>query len=416
MPNGDLVVAFEKSDTTTVVCTLKRAATACTHSVTLTTLAGDDVFGTVEAWALSNTEIVVLEGTCCDADPNSLLLYTSTDGGAAFGSPARVGSDDVSIGAAALVGDQLVTLSEDSHEGAIVQSIATDATTPASGPAIVNDNPPIGMGVGSYKGGVLIGNNGTGNTTNVEYAPSGMDFNAAGSYTKVGSFSHEAVRAMSGNALLTQQTNGKDYFELRFFNGTSFGSPHTVPGYKGSTLGSWLTMDQVGGVTHLFLETNYEAPIYDLMEISTSKGTHWSGRTNLGNAIASNTFAAGLDSNGSGLVLGTGASGSDARGYPVLATQSVSFSLTKSSIHKGKKIKGKGKGSAASKGRKIELQIEKKGLWYNVASTKESSSGAFSFTIKGSSVGTFHYRAVANDHAGYVQYGYSSSRSLKVKK
>jgi hypothetical protein len=98
----------------------------------------------------------------------------------------------------------------------------------------------------------------------------------------------------------------------------------------------------------------------------------------------------------------------------VLAPQSVTFSLSKSSVKKGHKVTGKGKGSAAASGRKIELQIEKSGKWYDVASTHESASGAFKFKIKCSSDGTFKYRAVASDHAGYVEFGYSPARSLHV--
>lgn len=103
-------------------------------------------------------------------------------------------------------------------------------------------------------------------------------------------------------------------------------------------------------------------------------------------------------------------------GYPVLAHQSVTFSLKKSSIHKGHKTTGKGKGTAASHGRKVELQVEKSGRWYDVKSTHEFGSGSFKFSIKGSKAGKFHYRAVASDHAGYVQFGYPPARTLTVKK
>ena len=43
-----------------------------------------------------------------------------------------------------------------------------------------------------------------------------------------------------------------------------------------------------------------------------------------------------------------------------------------------------------------------------------SSSGAFSFTIKGAAAGTRDYRAVVSDFAGYLQFGYSAARALKV--
>jgi hypothetical protein len=55
-----------------------------------------------------------------------------------------------------------------------------------------------------------------------------------------------------------------------------------------------------------------------------------------------------------------------------------------------------------------------RGLWYAVATTHEGSGGKFSFTIKAAATGTYHYRAVVHDLAGYVMYGYSPARSLRV--
>jgi hypothetical protein len=48
------------------------------------------------------------------------------------------------------------------------------------------------------------------------------------------------------------------------------------------------------------------------------------------------------------------------------------------------------------------------------ATSHEKSDGSFSFTIKGKSDGAFRYRAVAADLAGYLQFGYSNARSLRV--
>jgi hypothetical protein len=64
----------------------------------------------------------------------------------------------------------------------------------------------------------------------------------------------------------------------------------------------------------------------------------------------------------------------------------------------------------------VELQVERSSRWYTIATTHESASGAFSFKIKGSRTGTFHYRAVASDLVGEFLYGYSPARALKVKR
>ena len=418
-PSGTLITAYTVSTSNTdgaaEVCVLARGGHKCTHKVTLNTLSNDDVFGVPQVFALPDKHVAVLQNTCCDASPDgSNLLWTSTDGGATFGPPVRVGN--VGVAGAALIGSQIVFGAGDPHSGTQVAAIPENASAPQLNFAQVTNTPPSDVSITDYKGGALVANDvlGADYTTSVEFAKSGSDFNSGSAYKKVVSFPHEHLLAVSGSALLTSQTKGKQDFLLRFFNGTKFGAAHAVPGYKGQ-LGYWTTLDQdSSGVTHVFVESSFVAPIYDLLETSTANGTHWSGRTDLGNAIDSNVFNVALDSSGSGLVIGNGNSRSI--GYPVLAHQTVTFSLSHSSIKKGKSVIGKGKGSKAAKGRVVELQVEKAGKWYDVKSTHEKANGSFTFTIKDTAIGTRKYRAVAADHAGYVQFGYSSARSLTVKK
>ncbi len=130
----------------------------------------------------------------------------------------------------------------------------------------------------------------------------------------------------------------------------------------------------------------------------------------LGNGINSTTFTGALDNFGAGLVLGS----TPAWGYPVLVPQAVSFKLKSSTLSRGKSTVGSGHVSPAYHGLAVTLQIERSGLWHTVATTHESSSGSFSFKIKGSQTGTFRYRAVASDLVGQFLYGYSRDRSLTV--
>ncbi len=85
-------------------------------------------------------------------------------------------------------------------------------------------------------------------------------------------------------------------------------------------------------------------------------------------------FAAGLDRSGSGLVLGTPGT---AIGYPVLARQDITFTLSKSSVKKGRTVTGSGTVRARAPGRLIKLQAERGGRWYTVGSTHETASGTF---------------------------------------
>lgn len=408
-PNGSIVVTYDVDNSSkTFVCVLARGGNKCSHAVTITPPGGNTDYDTPQVFAPSAGQVVVLQETCCDSNPDGDdLLYASTDGGAAFGTPVRVGGT-IAVDAAALIGSSIV-FAESGAGGAQVESVPVSASGPPAATATPISAESYAVGVGSYHGGALIASELTNDSTHVAYAPAGDDFNATGSYDSVGSFSHEDLLGISGDALLTIQTTGKQDVLLRLFNGTTFGTAHDVPGHgTGGPQAFGIGQDPSGEV-HVFAD---RAAAYDLTEVSTSNGTHWSASVDLGNAIANTFFSAALDSHGSGLVLGTAGTG---RGYPVLASQSVSFSLKSAKIKRGHSTTGSGKVSPAGSGRKVVLQLEGAGdLWHTVATTHENSSGSFSFTIKGKSAGTFRYRAVVSDLAGYLMYGYSSSRSLDV--
>jgi hypothetical protein len=415
-PDGTLVVArgITSGNGKIIVCVLARGARKCSSTVTLSPLSSDDLFGVPEVFIPSANHVVVLMEACCDSNPaGSDLLFSSTDGGKIFRAPVRIGT--LGVSAAALIGGDIVFTEGDDPNGAEVESIPVGASGPPSSTAVATSKEAFDVGVGSYKRGALIASDydGTDYTTYVAYAPAGKNFDASASYHRVGAFDHEQLIAMSGDALLTIRTTGSEALVLRLFNGRSFGPAHVVPGTSGGGP-EWFTVDQdPSGRVHVFSERAFSPVTYDLYEVSTATGASWSSPVDLGDAIQNNTFSAALDSSGSGLVVGTGAD-APAWGYPVLAVQYASFSLKSSKIKKGRTTVGSGTGSPAAKGREVELQVERAGLWYTVATTHEGTGGRFSFTIKGASAGTFAYRAVIADVAGYIQYGYSAARVLKV--
>jgi hypothetical protein len=407
--NGSIVVTYDvDNDSKTFVCVLDRGGHKCSHSLTITPPGGNTDYDTPQVFAPSPNHIVVLQATCCDSNPNGDdLLYTSADGGQSFGSPVRVGGT-IDVDAAALIGSNIV-FAENGNGGAQVESVPVTASGPPGSTATPISPESYSVGVGDYHGGALIASELTTDSTDVAYAPSGDNFNDTHSYKTVGHFSHEDLLGISGDALLTVQTSGKQKVLLRLFNGSGFGPAHTVPGHgTGGPQAFGIGQDPSGRV-HVFAD---RAAAYDLIEVSTSDGAHWSASVDLGYALVNTFFSAALDSHGSGLVLGTASTG---RGYPVLASQRVSFSLKLSTIKKGHSTTGYGKGSPAGSGREVKLQVERAGnRWDTVATTHETASGSFSFTIKGNSAGMFRYRAVTSDLAGYLMYGYSPSRSLDV--
>jgi hypothetical protein len=416
--NGALVVAYviANGDGKTVVCVLDRGASKCASSVTLTPPGGEDLEGTPVVFAPSPNHVVVVTSVCCYANPNNdTLVYTSINGGRTFAAPVGVGGSAEVTGVAALIRGQIVFASG-GHDGAQVESIPVAPGGPVAATATPIAAVSYDIGVGAYKGGALVASQYDGSVddwTYVDYAPAGKNFNASGSYHSVAKFQNEVLVGISGDALLTQATTGAGVLKLRLFNGTTFGAAHVVPASGGSGP-AWFYFDQdPSGRSHVFSDRS-DAPVsYDLYMQTTSTGAAWTGKVNLGNAVDSDYFGSALDSIGSGVVVGT----TDHQPvwiYPVLAPQGASFGLAKSTIGKGRTTVGSGKGSPIAKGRTVWLQVDRSGTWYTVATTHETSSGSFSFTIKGSAAGTFDYRAVVSDFAGYLQYGYSAGRALKV--
>jgi hypothetical protein len=416
-PNGSFVSGYDVPSGTLgkiTVCVLARGGRKCSHTVALGTPVGDglDTSAGPRVLVTSANHVTVIEDTCCDGNPHGdTFLWSSTDGGSAFGAPERIGN--VVTGGATLIGKDIVFIGSDFPAGIQVESIPVGGAPPASVATLTGNRGDVG--IGSYKGGVLAGSDTLGKNyaTSVRFAAAGGNFNAAGSYHAVGTFGNEQLIAMSGSALLTYSGKGKGELVLRLFTGKGFGAAHTVPGTTGGGP-EWFGLDQdPSGDVHVFSSRGFVKG-YDLIEESTSNGSHWSAPANLGNAITSYSFAAALDSHGSGLVLGPG--GSQVWAFPVLEAQNVSFALKSSTIKKGKSTTGSGKGSPAGVGRLVELQVQRGGRWYTVATTHEKVGGSFSFTIKGASAGTFKYRAVVSDLAGYLMYGYSNGKSLRVNR
>jgi hypothetical protein len=388
-PDGSLVVAYgiKSGHGKTAVCLLARGGHACSHGgpVDLTPLSGDDEFPSTYAFVSSADHIEVIQNDCCDSSASGGdLLFTSTDGGATFGAPVRIGT--LGMAAAALVSGHIVFTSGDTSSTQ-VESVAVNASGPPPGIATpISGQDAVDVGIADFRGGVLVASDddGTPDTVRVAYARSGTDFDATSSYHSAGTFRGQSLVGISGGALLTEQTSGRDALELRLFNGKGFGPAHTVPD---------------------------TARTYGLYEETTSTGAHWDSPVDLGDAVDSTGFAVGLDRSGSGLVLGTPGT---AIGYPVLARQDITFTLSKSSVKKGRTVTGSGTVRAKAAGRLIQLQTERSGRWYTVGSTHETASGTFKFTIRGNGTGSHSFRAVASDLAGYVMYGYSSARTLKV--
>jgi hypothetical protein len=414
-PDGSAVAAFQVASsghktTGTTVCLIVRAGRRCSGAMTLVP-SGAAPYGVPEVLVTAQDDVTLLTQTCCDGNPaGGDLLYGSADGGASFGPAVRVGTIGVEV--AELIGGDVVFSASNDTSGTEVESVPSDASGPPGSTAVANTKTAFAVGVGSYQGGVLAASDYIGPdtiTTHAEYAPSGSDFDASASYAKAGSFVNQQLTGLSGGALLTQQTTGRRALELRFFTGSAFGTAHVVPGTAGG--GGWAAVQQdPSGAVHVFWEAAGTG--YHLVEESTSHGRIWSGPVDLGSAITSDFFSAALDASGAGLVLGTG--GGQVWGYPVLAAQSVTLRLKSAVVRAGHADAASGTASPARSGRLVQLQQERAGRWYPVATARENAGGSFSFRIAGTAPGRHEYRAVVADLAGRLLYGYSPARTVRV--
>jgi hypothetical protein len=304
---GDLAVAYDVNSDRTVVCVLHPGARRCSHVTLLRPLLHDSTFGVPEVFAPSPQHLVVLQSTCCDnASAGGDLLYSSSDGGLRFSAPVRVGT--LGVSAATLIGSRIAFTAADDGPGPQVESIPVTASGPPASIATARRKEAFAVAIGQYHGGVLIGSDFIGTratTTYAEYAPRGSDFNASASYRPVAAFAGEDLLAMSGDALLTVQSGGhRNAVLLRIFTGRSFGPAHIVPHASGGGP-QWFTVFQdPAGRVHVFSERGLFRG-YHLIEETTSTGTRWSPFADLGDAIHSAVFDAGLDRRGRGLVLGT---------------------------------------------------------------------------------------------------------------
>jgi hypothetical protein len=407
-PSGTLVATYlvpSGSAAAAAVCVLPRAGRTCSHKTKLKPPGASTVDGSPQVFAPTGKVVDVV----VSAPPNGTYVYRSTDGGVHFAAPVLVGTLEADEGE--LVANQIVFSDRDDASGARVEAIPTNPSGPPGSIATASTPETAVISVGSYHAGVLVANGGFSNDVIVSYAPSADDFNATASYARVGSFHNEDLLAMSGNALLTQSTKGKDPVRLRIFGGAGFGAAHTVPDGAGPGPEDYALVKDPGGEVHVF--TVLAKYSYALYGVSTSTGAHWHGRQDFASAIADDDFAGALDSTGAGAVLGTEADG-PVKIYPILPTQGVTFSLSKTSVHKGAKVTAKGKVVPAKKGRAVTLQHESGGLWHVVATAHETANGRYAFKIKATSTG--RYRAVAADSAGFIQYGYSPAHVLHVTK
>ncbi len=411
--NGTLIIAYVVSTPNTdgaiEVCVLKRGARSCESKTTLSTEDGSSVFDSPLVTVESGGVVYVAMEECCAADD---LLFMSTNGGKSFGTPISIGPADApNINASetfGVTGFGVHMMWAEDNAGEDFNVEFASLNDPAAGQVVTAMTDPdadfFTAGLGSYKGGVIAAGSDSNDVTFASFAPAGSTV-----FQTVGQFPGQQLIAVSGQALVTQLTTGSQSLVLRLFNGTSFGPAHVVP-HSGGGGPNWNTASEdPAGRTFIFTERNQDS--YHLEMQSTISGSSWSGRNDMGDAIDNNEFSAALDNIGSGLVVGTSG---PVTAFPVLAPQPVRFTLSKRKVGSRTRVKADGVGGSPAAGRTVRLEKLKRGIWHNIATTREKANGSFSFHITEHAAGRYTFRAYAADLPGYLQYGYSRGRTLTV--
>ncbi len=398
MSDGTIVVASQtgKERGEITVCRMKPGARKCESTATLLAYKGDgstdSFYAPAQVLTTGGKDVDVVTEDCCDIPSPSLggeVMFQSKNDGKTFGKETPLGNLD-GFTDGVTVGKQLVFVvnggggtyvqAYNSHPSGVVK----DQAHPS------NVSFEEESAIGSDKGGVLVAAS-TGKNTYVEYAKPGSDFNKTSSYKKVGKFTNQTLFWVSGNALLTDPKGSlTGSATLRFFNGTKFGSPHTVRTPKHGDDG-YYTMQEVGGVVHVFFE---DRGSYDLFTETTTNGTKWSQLTSYASAIDSNDLSPVIGQVGSGITFEVGTPN---KAQPVLDIPVVRVGIKGTSLTGSSNVK--------LKGQSVTLERLSSGSWYTVSTTKESSSGGFSFHLSAHDT----YRAVVNYKPGYYEYGYSNS-------
>lgn len=409
LADGSYVIADEDDDNATRVCHIVPGARSCASDATLSLDGGDE---------FANPEVVTPGGRTVDVlvtGSANTYLFTSTDDGATFGAPVAVGT--VTSTAAALVDGTLVWTQGDSSAG--LELDATSVTSPALSPSptvIDGVNDAFDVGLGDFDGRFLL----AGDTDTTEYTttlrllPSGDAPTSANLWATVGTLPNEQLIGVSGNAILTEVGNNADTVRLRRYTDSGLSAPSTVPGASGGGPEWFAVVTDPAGRVHALEETARTG--YELQQVVTSDGVHWSAPQSLGDAVVSDGFAGAYSAKGSGFIAGVASDLSSTPVYPVLNGQDIKIAIRPSSVVLHAHATVSGKSGPVLPDQLVQLEVERSHKWYVVAHTRESHTGTFTFRVAATKVGTFDYRAVVAGETGAYLIGYSNSAALRVRR
>jgi hypothetical protein len=212
---------------------------------------------------------------------SGLYEFTSTNGGAVFGAPRKVGNppfDDAVVGP----GTTLSGVTNAVTEGMLFQNVPIDGTSAAAATQVnlSIDHPYLGA-IALLDGTMPLAvfDNGSTQAQFRRYDGSGS-LNSATNWTPPVDIGYaDSPSLASGSKGLFMLSQAADNaMTVRRFNGTTFGPPVGVLSY-GEDVGSWLTHDP-GGRLHAVIPQGRVGGYY-LVHAVSDDGTNWRSGTSL---------------------------------------------------------------------------------------------------------------------------------------
>lgn len=412
LPDGTLVLAAPVNNTTIKVCLLHPGNRRCASTVSLKAYAGGggDSFSGAVVVATGGTHVSVVTSDCCylpvGGQNGGMVVFDSTNDGKTFGSEIPAGTLG-GVGSAVYDNGQIVVGEGENGGYTNIQSFPVDPGTASTAIATVGSSvDAYDTSLTRYGSGVLVASDDS-TTTHVEFDSTGTSFNSSSSWHAVGIFHGSDTTALSDNALLTDPggsiTGGE---QLRIFTGTKFLAAHRVPDSKAGDDG-YFSMQKAGGAVHVFFEGRRDG--YDLISETTTNGAAWSPQHLYGSAVRESYLAPVLGPTGAGLVFES--DGTPMLAQPILNAQSVHVAFASVRVKRGHVAVLRGSARPHLVHQLVTLERDVAGRWYPMKTTRESASGAFTFSFA-TPARSQAYRAVVNYKPGYYEYGYSNAATL----
>jgi hypothetical protein len=246
-----------------VICRVPRGGSAC--AATSTVVPGDTGYAPPRIFVTGPNQLALITNRCCYGGPNRTQLYTSADGGATWSAPVLAGSLDTSGDAILGPGNAISVVTDTVTGGTNYQRVPLDGS-PAPTTAAHIGADEYGGTIGFFSGRPVVAY-----YDFLAGGPYHLDFTAYSGTGDIADPSTWSAQAAIGPGSLPRLAGGTSGlfllskqnsvavptgWETRKFDGTTFGTPATIPGSTSGNRAGELTQDPSGRVLALWSDVN----------------------------------------------------------------------------------------------------------------------------------------------------------------